>query len=457
MESLKNKNILIIGLGISGFEAAVFLKQKGALVTLTDMADEEKLAPYAAKIRDMGIPMELGKHSIQTVNASDLIILSPGVPPSIEPVSYALNKGIPVINEIELAATYIKEPIIAITGTNGKTTTTRLTEEMLKSCGYKVFTGGNIGNPLITYAGQKEKADIIVVEISSFQLDTIKHFRPSVGVLLNITEDHLDRYPDMDAYATSKFRIFKNQEQTDVAILNDQDPLILARDKKIKSQKYYFGLSEKGHTKATINCEKVIFSREKGSKAHTIDLDRAGLKGRHNHENIAAAALATLAVGGNIKGIKKAVSEFTGLSHRLEYVTSINGVTYYDDSKATNVDAVLRALDAFQKDVILIMGGRDKGGDYRVLETLIKTKVKCLIIIGEAKEIISNALSHLTQTFAVETLEEAVGLTQKTAKPGDTVLLSPACSSFDMFDSYAQRGKQFCSHVNEIKEMHSNT
>ncbi len=452
MASLKNKNVLIIGLGISGFEAAVFLKQKGAHVTVTDMADETKLAPYASKIRDMGIPMELGTHMIQTVSTSDLIILSPGVPPDIGPVSYAVEKGIPVINEIELAATYIKEPIIAITGTNGKTTTTRLIEEMLKSCGYKVFTGGNIGNPLITYVSQKEKADIIVVEMSSFQLDTIKNFRPCVGVLLNITEDHLDRYPDLEAYAKSKFRIFKNQKKTDVAVLNSQDPLTLTMDKKIASQKYYFGLSGQECLQATINCEKITFSEKKDSRTSIIDFSGTKLKGRHNHENIAAAALATLAVGGNIKDIKSAVTDFTGLSHRLEYVAIINGVTYYDDSKATNVDAVVRALDAFHKNVILIMGGRDKGGDYGTLKTLIKTKAKCLIVIGEAKEIILNTLDHLTQTYTAKSLKEAVGLAHKAAQPGDTVLLSPACSSFDMFKSYAQRGEQFCFHVNELKE-----
>ncbi len=452
MRDLENKHILVIGLGISGYASAVFLNQHGARVTVTDMAPEESLAPYAAELRNMGIPMELGQHDLNTVDASDLIVLSPGVPLTIAPVAHALNQGIPVINDIELASAFIEEPIIAITGTNGKTTTTELTEAMLKHCGFKVFTGGNIGTPLITYAGGKRKADIVVLEISSFQLDTIVHFRPHVAVLLNISADHLDRYPDMDAYARSKFRVFKNQQKTDFAILNIHDAYTRLMADDIPSGKYYFGGAEQTNVHAAITDKVIAFSMGTDDRELFLTLEGIRLTGRHNHENIAGAALAVLAMGGNIDGIQSALTRFTAPSHRLEYVTHINGVAYYDDSKATNVDAVARALDAFQENIILIMGGRDKGGDYGILENRIKEKTRLLIVIGESRKLILNCLGHLTKTYTAESLQDAVKFAHKTAHPGDTVLLSPACASFDMFKNYVQRGEQFCLHVKELKE-----
>jgi UDP-N-acetylmuramoylalanine--D-glutamate ligase len=451
MGDFQDKNILIIGLGISGYAAAAFLKGKDAAVTVTDMAQEKALEPLASKIRDMGIPMELGGHRRETIQNSDMIILSPGVPHTIEPVQRAVDMGIPVIGEIELAARFIKEPIIAVTGTNGKTTTTRLIGEMLTSCGYKVFVGGNIGRPLIEYADQKEKSDFVIAEVSSFQLDTVDLFKPRVGVLLNVSEDHLDRYSDMRQYAMAKLRLFENQDDSDIAVLNGSDSLTRSLDGQINSRKQYFDSSGEADTSAVINKDAIFLKGVTGNDAGTIDLTRTSLVGKHNHENIAAAALAALAAGGDIHGIQTALSGFTGLSHRLEYAVTIDGVDYFDDSKATNVDAVSRALGAFSGPVILIMGGRDKGGDYGILESQVKEQIKLLIIMGEAGEKIDRSLGHLTRTCVVETMEQAVAAAREAGEPGDTVLLSPACSSFDMFDSYAHRGDVFCRLVGGLE------
>jgi len=397
----------------------------------------------------MKISMELGGHNRKTVENSDMIILSPGVPHTIDPVQHAATMGIPVIGEIELAARYIRDPIIAVTGTNGKTTTTELIGEMLKNSGHKVFVGGNIGRPLIEYAAQKERVDHVVAEVSSFQLDTIDLFRPRVGVLLNITEDHLDRYADMRQYAMAKIRLFENQDNTDTAVLNGSDPMIRSFEGKIKSGIRYFDSS--AGAGAVIQGEKIVLDMGAEREAGMIDLARTSLVGKHNHENIAAAALAVLAAEGNVGGIQSALSDFKGLAHRLEYVATVDGVNFFDDSKATNVDAVSRALSAFEGAVILIMGGRDKGGDYRKLENQIQKQAKGLIVLGEAREKIVSALGHLTRTVLAESMEQAVNMASEAAAPGDTVLLSPACASFDMFDSYAHRGRVFCKMVENLK------
>ncbi len=452
IEDFQNRHILVFGLGSSGFAVSRFLTERGAVVTVTDMADEKKLAPFSAKIREMGVRMELGEHRIETVEGSDMIILSPGVSHKIKPVRHAFEKGIPVLGEIELAARFIQEPIIAITGTNGKTTTTQLTARMLEYSGFNVFTGGNIGTPLIEYAGLKEKADRVVAEVSSFQLDTIEKFRPHISVLLNVTEDHLDRYEGFAEYAKSKARIFLNQTERDYAVLNGSDPFIRGMAGKIKARELFFNQVEKNEKGAVIDRERIILPECYGEGKEAIDLSRTALKGKHNHENIAAASLAALAAGGSIKGIQSALDDFKGLSHRLEYVTTIDNVRYFDDSKATNVDAVLRALEAFSGGVILIMGGRDKGGGYDILKEQITKKVRLLIVIGEAKKIISDAIGRFTKTVEAESIEEAVLFAHKRAIPEDSVLLSPACSSFDMFESYAQRGDAFCRAVYSIQE-----
>jgi len=431
--NLKNKKVLVVGLGISGLAAARFLKNRGAVVTVTDMADKESLSDYARKLRVMGIKLELGHHSIKTFESAELIVISPGVPHTIKPVIQALKRGISVIGEIELASRFINEPVIAITGTNGKTTTTRLLGKMLEYSGIKVFIAGNIGNPLIEYVDTKKKAEMLLIEISSFQLDTIDMFRPKIGVLLNIAEDHLDRYPDFAAYAASKGRLFKNQQKSDTAILNDKDSLIRDVTENINSKKIYFSEQADAESRlADINFSNEYFAAS------------------HNKENAHAAALAALLAGGNLHGIQKALDTFKGDSHRLEYITTINDVMFYDDSKATNIAAVKRALESFNKPVSLIMGGRDKGGDYLTLKGTVEKHVKKLVVIGEAQAKIISALGAIVNVEQASTIKAAVFAAYKAAKTGDIVLLSPGCSSFDMFKNYKERGKMFRAAVRNL-------
>ena len=458
---LANKNILVVGLGISGAAAAWFAKNKGASVTVTDMASEKDLASYAPIARKMGATMELGQHKIETFERADLIVVSPGVPHTILPIERAKAKGVPVLGELELAARYIREPVVAISGTNGKTTTTKLLGKMLENSGIKVFVCGNIGNPLLDYADKGEKAEVVVAEVSSFQLDTIDTFRPRVSVLLNISADHLDRYPDFEAYARSKGRIFENQQESDTAVLNGSDPLILSISENLKSRKLSFYHQGNNHTKiqegAVINWDDLrtrptITIRTKENPNRSLDLSRINLPGRHNIENAAAASLAALAVGGSLEGVQSTLNNFQGLSHRLEYITIKNGVSFFDDSKATNVDAVARALETFSRPVVLIMGGRDKGGDFQGLKDLVRQHTKKLIVMGEAKDNIKYVLDDACRggTRIASTMEDAVFLAYHEAEPGDVVLLSPGCSSFDMYNSYAERGEAFCHAVEHL-------
>jgi len=350
---LKNNKILIVGLGKTGVSTAKFLKQKGAIVTATDSNKEQEQDNEVRSLIDLGVHLEIGYHKPESFEQADMIILSPGVPHTIAPVKKAKAKGISVIGEIEMASRFIKEPIVAVTGTNGKTTTTTLLGEMLTQSGFKVFVGGNIGNPLIDYAGSPEKADIIVAEISSFQLDTIETFRPKVGVLLNIAEDHMDRYKDFNDYARSKCRIFENQKSSDVAVFNGADPTTRSICRNIISKKLVFSNngnldSKEPGNNALISKTNILFTIN-NKKAESLEISSIKLPGSHNLENVAASGLAAFAAGGSFKGIQLAISSFKGLPHRFEYVTTINGVQYFNDSKATNAHAVEKALHAFQR------------------------------------------------------------------------------------------------------------
>ena len=446
---LKNKNILIVGLGVTGVATARFLINRGAFVTVADRKKEQELGSEELLIRDLGIKMELGAHRIETFENADLIVISPGVPHTIEPVIKAKEQGIPVIGEIELASRFIAEPIIAVTGTNGKTTTTTLLCKMLEESGLKVFVGGNIGTPLIAYVDKGEKAEIVVIEVSSFQLDTIDTFRANVAVLLNITEDHMNRYSDLNAYAKSKARIFENQRYDDTAVLNGSDPVVCSLSKDILSKKVFF--SSKKEKCVTISDESII-SQENISRL-LVDFK---LPGKHNMENAAAASLAALAAGGTFEGVRSALRKFKGLSHRLEHINTLNGVDFFNDSKATNVDSVAKALETFERPIVLIMGGRNKGSKFYALRDLIDKHVKKLIIIGEAKEDIMAELGSIKPVEVAATMDDAVFKAyHDAAKPGDIVLLSPACASFDMYNNYAQRGEDFCKAVAKIGTVYS--
>jgi UDP-N-acetylmuramoylalanine--D-glutamate ligase len=449
--NLKNKKVLVVGLAKTGLAAARFLKNQGAQVTAADLLTQAQLGPYAEEARAMGVSLELGPHKAKTFTECDLVVVSPGVPHTIGPLEAARKAGIPVIGELELAVRRINEPIVAITGTNGKTTTTNLVGEMLKASGFAVFVGGNIGAPLIGYVDSGSRADVIVAEISSFQLDTMESFRPKVGVLLNISEDHLDRYSDFKAYVRSKGRLFENQENTDVAVLNRADPLIPPMESAIRAQKLYFNVNAHGQGGVTLQGDEMLF-RVPGSTPLTLSLANFKLKGLHNFENAAAAGLAALAAGADKSGIQRTLDTFRGLHHRLEHIRTVHGVRYYNDSKGTNVGAVMRSLESFDASVILIMGGRDKGGSYTVLKGLIKDRVKRLIAIGEAREKILHGLGGATDSQEATSLEEAVQLAAQGATPGDVVLLSPGCSSFDMFTDYVERGEVFCKTVENLHD-----
>jgi UDP-N-acetylmuramoylalanine--D-glutamate ligase len=470
MMNLKDKKTLVVGLGRTGLAAARFLHQKGARVLVADTADETQLGDSVGTLRKMGVALELGPHRVSSFQNADLIVVSPGVCHTIEPIAQAIARGVPLMSEVELASRFIKEPIVAVTGTNGKTTTTELLGQMLKNSGISVFVGGNIGNPLIEYAGSGQKMQVVVAEISSFQLDTIDSFRPNVSVLLNITADHLDRYPDFETYADSKIRVFRNQQADDVAVLNGSDPLIRAKTKEIKSQRLFFPALQANEQGAVLNGKRIILNLDKlkriQSKIHIphpasripeyLNIAKIRLRGRHNFENACAASLAALAAGATLKGIQKTLDHFKGLAHRLEQVATVNRVHYYNDSKATNVDGVLRALDSFSKPVLLLMGGRDKGSNFSVLQDRIRTHAKELIVMGEAAEAIRSALGRLLPTKIVASMQEAVTTAFQDADPEDVVLFSPGCASFDWYKNYAERGDDFRRAVEELEKKAAN-
>jgi UDP-N-acetylmuramoylalanine--D-glutamate ligase len=439
---LNGKKGLVVGLGKSGVATAKFLKGRGVAVTVTDMADGARLAPMVAVVQPMGIPLELGYHRDKTFESADFIVVSPGVPHTIAPLQRARAKGIPILGELELACRFISEPIVAVSGTNGKTTTTTLLGQMLQDSGLEVFVGGNIGDPLIGHVDGGRPVDVVVAEVSSFQLDTSDTFRPRVGVLLNIAPDHLDRYPDFESYVASKLRLFANQQADDTAILNGSDRSMRELSRRLPSRTLFFKGRHPQEQGAEAESDRIVLHLN-GHPLLGLPLAIINLRGHHNLENIAAAGLAAMAAGGTAEGVLSAVQRFRGLPHRLEAVGQLDGVRYVDDSKATNVDAVARALECFDKPVVLIMGGRNKGDDFRPLEILVRQHVKHLIAIGEAQAEIIAVLGGIVPTLRAASMDEAVRLAHATAAPGEAVLLSPACASFDMYRNYAERGDHF--------------
>ncbi|MBI5682552.1 MAG: UDP-N-acetylmuramoyl-L-alanine--D-glutamate ligase [Deltaproteobacteria bacterium] len=437
---LKGKHVLVVGLASTGLSTIRFLKEKGAVVTVTDLKPIEDL-PYSDDME--GVKVAAGKHPADIFTEADLIILSPGVPSSIEPIQGARKKGIEVISEIELAYNFIDTPIIAVTGTNGKTTTTALLGRVLSDAGRDVFVGGNIGTPLIDYAMGKERSDYVVAEVSSFQLEGIRRFKPYISILLNITEDHLDRYANFKEYADAKFNIFKNQGQGDIAVVNIDDPVIKSQISNLKSQIRIIPFSSTHVLEEGVYYKdnRIVYSLDGAKEIYpTVGFK---LKGIHNIENIMAVIAAAKMCGLKDDEVIKIINAFDALPHRVEFAREINGVSYYDDSKGTNIGALQKCLEGFNAPIVLIAGGKDKGGDYSVLKDLIKEKVKLLILIGEARQKMKKALGACTETVFALSMEDAVKKAHNTAKSGDIVLLSPACSSFDMFKSYEERGDVF--------------
>lgn len=450
---VEGRHILVVGLGRTGASVVRFLVRRGARVTATDQADAASLGDGLAALSDLPkerIKLELGGHRTASFLAADLIVLSPGVPHTMEALQLAGSRHIPVIGEIELAWRFMQTPIIAITGTNGKSTTTLLTGQFLKDAGYRVFVGGNLGTPLIEYVDRGEAADFAVVEISSFQLDTIEAFRPKMALLLNITADHLDRYDDFAGYVRSKARIFKNQTADDMAVINQADPAIRSLVPAIAARVLPFNADGQNEAGARLENAHIRFAVP-GRGVSRLDCSRSALIGVHNRENMAAAGLAAAAAGVSFEVMQHTIDHFQGLSHRMSPVATIRGVHYIDDSKATNVDAVVRALASFSTPVILIMGGREKGGGYSALKDLLPGRVRHLVVLGEAASAIERALGEKTAVTRVSSMAEAVSAAAAGASAGDTVLLSPACASFDMYESYAHRGADFVRCVHEIE------
>jgi UDP-N-acetylmuramoylalanine--D-glutamate ligase len=442
---LKGKRVMVLGLARTGIETARFLIGNGAQVLVSDSKSEEELKVQMQALSQFPVRFLLGRERIGWLEGVDLVVPSPGVPPENLLLREAAKRGIEIISEIELAYRFLDFPLVAVTGTNGKSTTTSLTGEILKAEGLKVFVGGNIGAPLIGFVSGDW--DWGVVEISSFQLERVSEFRPKIALLLNLSEDHLDRYSDFASYCEAKERIFHSQEEADLAVLNRDDPLVWAMRERIRARIISFGWNEVNEGVFATKSE-IIWRSAKVQER--FPLSRVKIQGVHNVENLMAAVAATKSLGIPGQTIQKVIEEFRGLEHRLEFVREREGVRYYNDSKGTNVGAVVKSLASFPGPVILLAGGMDKGGDYRVLENEIRAKVKKLILFGAAKEVIRKALGHLTETIVVTTLEEAVREASGSAQRDDVVLLSPACSSFDMFENYAERGRAFKGLVSNL-------
>jgi UDP-N-acetylmuramoylalanine--D-glutamate ligase len=442
---LTGKKFLVVGLARTGTECARFLAARGAQVAVSDLRPESELENELQSLAGLTISYFLGAEKRGWPDAVDCVIPSPGVPAENPLIGEAKSRRIPVLSEIELAYRFFGAPLVAITGTNGKSTTTTLIGEMMKADGRRAFVGGNLGTPFI--AAISGEWDWGVLEISSFQLEWIEKFAPRIAVLLNVTEDHLDRYSSFDHYRRAKERILAAQTGTDFAVLNRDDPWVWALEKQVKAQVSSFGFSEVSEG-VFAKGEKIVWRY--GAGEETFPLARVKIQGVHNIENMMAAVAAAKLAGIGREPIQRTLETFPGLEHRLEFVRERDGVRYYNDSKGTNVGAVVKSLASFAEPVILIAGGVDKGGDYGPLSPGIKRTVRRLILFGAAKKVIAAALGHLTETVIVENLAEAVRESAAAARAGEVVLLSPACSSFDQFRNYAERGKKFKTLVGSL-------
>ncbi len=443
---LLNKRVLVVGLGKSGVASALFLKRHGAKVSVSDTKSGDELRNEIPVLLDNGIAVETGGHGERTFRGQDLIVVSPGVPVDAPPLQQARSLGENVIGEIELAAQFLSGPVVAITGSNGKTTTTTLTGEIMTAAGFSTLVGGNIGTPAISLTERATPETVIVLEVSSFQLETIQTFRPKVAVVLNITPDHLDRHRTFEIYVNAKARLFENQQPSDFAVLNADDPTCATMGGRTKAQVFWFSRKKEVQQGAWVHDGKILFRDAKGQK-EILQVSDIPLKGAHNLENVLAAVCSGLLMGCAPEKVRQAVHAFKAVEHRLEFVATIRGVGYYNDSKATNVDATIKALESFPANIHLILGGKDKGSDYSVLNHLLRERVKRVYTIGAAAAKIESQIVSAKdggpELVHAETLENAIRKADAAAQPGDIILLAPACASFDQFKSYEHRGKVF--------------
>ncbi len=436
--SLEGKRALVVGLARSGQAAVALLQRAGASVAATDLRTASALGRVAADLKKRGVELVLGRHPASLFREVDLVVVSPGVPRSLSPLQAAREAGVEILSELELAARCFDGPVIAVTGTNGKSTTTTFVGHLLRSAGSRVFVGGNLGRPFSEAAGGDH--DIAVVEVSSFQLEWVSRFQPAVAVLLNVTEDHLDRYEGFEDYAQTKGRIFERQDERDYAVVNAGDPVALEVSAGCRSRRYLFG-HDRDLDPGMDHQGGAIHFRE-GGRRHTISLAGFQLRGRHNVENLMAACLAAHLAGVPLEQLEEVVPHLEGLPHRLELVAELDGVRYYNDSKATNVDSVLASLRDLSEPLVLLLGGKDKGGSFEKLQP-IAARARAVVLFGQARYRLQEALEGQAEAVVVETLGEAVDRASTIARPGDSVVLSPACASFDQFSNYEERGEVF--------------
>ena len=444
---LKNKRVLVVGLGKSGMAAALFLRDKGARVTVSDSRSAVALAGEIPALLDAGIMVETGGHGLLTFRRQDLIVVSPGVPfdtPELKQIRAFGQPGPPIIGELELASRFLQGQVVAITGSNGKTTTTSLVGKIFAESGRATLVGGNIGVPVIELVEKSSAGTISVLEVSSFQLETVEQFHPHIAVVLNITPDHLDRHGSFENYAAMKTRITAQQTAADFLVLNAEDKATQMVAAKTKAQIFWFSGLRRIKQGAFVHGDSVFFLlREGGTAEPVMPVAEIPLKGAHNVENVLAAVCAARLGGVAAESIRASVASFTAVEHRLEFVAAVRGVEFYNDSKATNVDATKKALEAFLGSVHLILGGKDKDSDYGELGDLIRERVKFVYTIGSAAEKIERQLAGVVKIVSARTLDAAVRKAEAGAVAGDVVLLAPACSSFDQFENYEHRGRTF--------------
>jgi UDP-N-acetylmuramoylalanine--D-glutamate ligase len=444
--SVDNKRVVVVGAARSGIAAAELLAERGARVTLSDLRSD---VPEAERLRARGVTLELGAHDAETLATSDLVVLSPGVPPDQPAILSARARGVPVIAEIELAFRWLRGRVIAITGTKGKSTTTALTGRMLETAGFKVTVGGNIGAPLSAQVAESTPDTLHVVEASSFQLEQIDTFRPWVAVMLNFSPDHLDRHPTVDAYAAAKARIFENQVENDWAVINADDPAVLALAATARARKRLFALHGP-IDEGTVFHAGWITERSAVGEQRLVPADAIHLLGRHLINDVMAAATVARLAGVAPAAMTSAVDRFRGLEHAMELVADYRGVRFVNDSKATNIESALRSIESFDRDLVPIMGGRFKGGDLRLLREPLRARAKAVVVIGETKALFREALADVVDVEEADTLTSAVAQAYARAEPSGVVLLAPACASFDMFRDYAERGRRFKEEVGRL-------
>ena len=446
---LQGKKVLVVGLARSGAAVSLFGAAYGATVTATDIRPEAQLGDTAERLRAAGVKLELGGHTPATFVEPELIVVSPGVPLQLPAIQAARARGIPVWSEVEFAWRFLRGKLIAVTGSNGKTTTTSLIAHILKTAAIPTLVGGNIGVPLLSLVESSDDSTVTVAEVSSFQLESIEAFRPEVGVLLNLTPDHLDRHASFEEYAAAKMRIFENQLERDAAVLNADDPEVTRRT-PTRGHHYWFSRQKRVAEGAFLQDQQIIF-RHEGEETLVARRDEIPLRGEHNLENVLAACSAAYLAGASPAAIASGVKTFKAVEHRLEFVARVNGVDYYNDSKATNVDAALKAIEAFSTPLIVILGGKDKGSPYTPLRASISKNARLAILIGAASERIAADLRDAVAIERAGSLDRALQTASQFAQPGDTVLLAPACASFDQFENYEHRGRAFKELVAQLQ------